>query len=73
MPKTLAHAADYAEITQRIRSLTPDALRQWGSMTVAGMLCHLADSYELPLGERSAAPVSIPKPRLVKWMALHSP
>lgn len=71
--KTLAAPSIRAEIEQRIASVRPDSTRLWGTMSVAGMLCHLTDSYEIPLGERPAQAVAIPQPRLVKWIALRSP
>ncbi len=37
------------------------------------MLCHLADSYEIALGQRAAEPAPVPGARLVKQMALWSP
>jgi hypothetical protein len=71
--KTLANALHRAEIEGRIQSLRPESERQWGSMAVGGMLCHLTDSYEFPMGERPVAPMPIPMPRLIKCMALRSP
>jgi len=73
MGKTLANGPDRTEIERRIASLTPESARQWGAMSVDGMLCHLTDSYELPLGERAAALKRVPLPRVVKWIALRSP
>jgi hypothetical protein len=37
------------------------------------MMCHLADSYQIALGERVAAPAQMPMPRLMKTVALWSP
>ena len=42
-------------------------------MNVTQMLCHLADSYEIALGHRAAAPLPIPAPRLIKRLALWTP
>lgn len=42
-------------------------------MNVTQMLCHLADSYEIALGHRTAAPFPIPAPRLIKRFALWTP
>lgn len=73
MQKTFSSNESRAEIERRIAALTPESPRRWGTMSVPGMLCHLTDSYELPLGERPAAHIAIPAPRMVKWVALHSP
>jgi hypothetical protein len=71
--QTLAHVADREDLAQRIAALTPDSPRQWGTMPVGGMICHLDDSYQLPLGERNVAPIRLPIPRgLVKHLALRT-
>jgi len=58
--RTLATPADLAAIRSRIAALTPNDAAQWGAMTVNQMLCHLRDSFEVPLG-------------VLKWLALRSP
>jgi hypothetical protein len=74
MTKTLANAPDSEEIRRRIAALTPESLRMWGVMSVGGMLCHLNDSYQLGLGERTGELVKIPVPRgMVKYLALRLP
>jgi hypothetical protein len=73
--KTLANAPDADAIFARLARLTPDAARQWGTMTPNEMLCHLADSFRTPLGEQRPKPMSymgIPAP-LLKWLALSAP
>ena len=62
MTKTLANAADLEQIRLRIASLMPNSQRQWGEMSVGGMLCHLDDSYQLALGEKLVARVKLPLP-----------
>ncbi len=71
--QTLANAGSRVEIEHRIASITPQSVRQWGSITVAGMLCHLTDSYQIALGERTAGHVAIAHPGLIKWVALWAP
>jgi hypothetical protein len=72
--KSMANARDCEQVVRRIGSLTPDSPRLWGSMSVQGMLCHLADSYQIALGERAAAPVAMPLPGpMMKAVALWSP
>lgn len=72
--KTLWNARDRAEIERRLAALTPEAARQWGSMSVSGMLCHVDDSYQAVMGERplSFAKLSIPQ-GMAKFFALRSP
>jgi hypothetical protein len=73
--KTLAKPSDLAAIRARLAALTPADAAVWGTMSVNQMLCHLRDSYELPLGERTAAPVKPPTIPLglLKWIALSAP
>jgi hypothetical protein len=69
----MANPRDCDEVLRRIGSLTPRSPRQWGSMSVEGMLCHLADSYQIALGERAAEPLPMRMPRLTKRIALWTP
>jgi hypothetical protein len=73
---TLADSSVIDAVVARIRRVTPDSERQWGTMTPGEMICHLADSYKSMLGERER--IDPPKDTLlsrtvVKWIALHSP
>jgi len=43
-------------LVARLAKLHPQRPRAWGRMTANEMLCHLADSFEVGLGERAAAP-----------------
>jgi hypothetical protein len=74
--KTLANPTDLATLRSRIDTLTPLDARRWGSMTAAQMVCHLADSFNVPLGERMVTrPLKrppVPRP-LYKWLALNFP
>jgi hypothetical protein len=74
MAKTLANARDREEIARRFAGLGPDATRQWGSMSVGGMLCHVDDSYQVVMGARplTLAHMSMPK-GLAKFVALRVP
>lgn len=71
---SLASQQAQAEILKRLAQLTADSPRRWGRMTVNQMLCHLADSYSLALGNKKASrmPVLIPRP-VMKWVALNVP
>ena len=73
MTKTLANAADCEQIRRRIVALSEESTRRWGSMSIGGMMCHLDDSYQLALGERPGARVSVPLPRrMIKYLALRT-
>ena len=70
--KTIADPAVLEEVVERIRRLTPDSPRQWGTMTPGEMLCHIGDSGEMGLGTREV-PVGAGKGfanRLAKWLIL---
>lgn len=74
--KSLRNPADTNAIRARIATLTLADARRWGSMTAAQMLCHLSDSFCIPLGERTILnpPKRPPIPRaLYKWLALNTP
>ncbi len=76
MMKTLTNPADVAALRTRIAALAPADTRRWGSMTAAQMVCHLADSFCVPLGERAVTtPLKRPPiPRSIyKWLALNTP
>ena len=73
--KTLSSAGDLASIRNRIALLSPTDTRLWGSMSAHQAVCHLADAFCCPLGERAAASFkasSIPMP-IYKWLALNFP
>ncbi len=72
--KSLLFAVDREAVKERILSLTPQDQRLWGKMSVHQMLCHLADSSRLALGEKSASPATGPLQRtIIKWAALYLP
>ncbi len=73
MQKTLANVADSEEIARRLAALTPESARQWGMMSVGGMVCHLDDSYQVALSGRMVARVRVPIPRrMIKYLALRT-
>lgn len=72
--KSFSHEADVKEIITRLRRLRPDSRRRWGRMTPHQMLCHLCDSFRLPLGEKAAGPTGTVLHRTaMKFFALHTP
>jgi hypothetical protein len=50
--KSLFTDADRQALIRRLESLTPDAPRQWGTMSSAQMLCHCAIALETGTGDR---------------------
>jgi hypothetical protein len=72
--KTLAARHNWEEILDRLNTVMEADRPIWGRMTAHQMLCHLADSYSLALGERTALPaITFFQRTLVKWAALRSP
>ncbi|HEX5107686.1 MAG TPA: DUF1569 domain-containing protein [Vicinamibacterales bacterium] len=62
------------ELIRRVGRLQPTTARRWGTMSSHEMLCHLADSFLVMLGERPATSADTWLTRsLVKWIALHTP
>lgn len=70
--RTIADPHVRRELIARLRRLTPETERRWGSMTPGEMLCHLGDAHEgitgtrIPPGARTTGGGK----RLVKWFAL---
>ena len=63
-----------AEILQRLKTLSPDAARRWGKMSVSQMLWHVNEAMEGALGRIQAEPMKVPLPRpLLKFLVLNFP
>lgn len=64
--KTVHDGATFAELKQRISSLTPNHSRRWGTMSIDQMLWHVNRAMEMALGtlpsERAQTP---PLPKFV--------
>ena len=72
--KTLQNSADLQEVRTRLAALTPQSQRQWGTMSVNQMLCHLTDSFRLTTGEKGASQTGGWFQRnVIKHMALQLP
>ncbi len=72
--KTLSNPADLQQIQLRLGQLSPEDKALWGRMTVHQMVCHLTDSYLVPLGEKFASQAPSVMPRAVfKRLALYVP
>jgi hypothetical protein len=72
--KTLKNLSERQNIARRMAELSPKDKARWGSMSVHQMVCHLVDSYKVPLGEKTASPAtSFIQRTVVKWAALKAP
>lgn len=71
---TIFEPAAFAELTRRIGTVERDAPRQWGRMSVEGMVCHLNDAFLMVLGERpSEKKPSWVERTALRFLALHTP
>jgi hypothetical protein len=48
------------EMRDRVARLTPDRTGAWGRMDAPAMVCHLAESLKMALGELQVAPKKVP-------------
>src|ERR1700674_532470 len=48
------------EIKDRLERVTPDRKAQWGKMSAPQMVCHLAESLKMALGELPVEPKRLP-------------
>lgn len=72
--RTLGNSADKASLIRRLHDLRPDSRRRWGHMTVDQMVCHLADSTRVALGQMTvSADTAWWSRTLLKWVALRVP
>jgi len=72
--KSFANSADLRRTLDRLRRITPNSERRWGTMTPNEMLCHLADAMRAVLGERPMdLRITFFSRTVVKWIALRAP
>lgn len=72
--QTIGSTEDRKSILKRISALQPTSLRKWEHMNVNQMICHLNDSFNVGMGERTCSDATGPVQRtLVKWIALWLP
>ena len=72
--KSLNNQAHKQELLDRLRNITPQNQRQWGSMTSHQMICHLNDSFKLAMGDRAvSAKTNIFTRTIMKWVAFKVP
>lgn len=62
-------------LLDRLRRLTPESQRKWGTLTAGEMLVHLGDAGDSVLGIRvpPGTPASGKSNRILKWVFLYSP
>jgi len=77
--RTLANPDDKQQIVARLQKIQPTSARLWGKMTAPQMICHLADSFRVTIGEKpwalervSVTPIPMPD-WFVKWVAFNVP
>jgi hypothetical protein len=58
--KTLLHRDALDEIERRLTRLAADATARWGRMSAPQMVCHLADSMKMALGDLPVARKNLP-------------
>ena len=58
--KTIWETGRQQEIRDRVARLRPDARGVWGKLSAPAMVCHLADSLKMALGDLPVAPKHMP-------------
>ena len=71
---TIRNAPERSAIIARLRRLTPESAALWGTFSAPRMICHLADSLRVPLGDIPSRPRgSFLARTLGKWIVVHTP
>lgn len=72
MKKSLLDPQGRTDVESRLARLRPGAERQWGTMTVNKMLCHIGDQLRCGLGElethQRKSPMALPP---LRWFFIH--
>ena len=63
------------DLIARVKALTPETERRWGTLSAGEMLCHVADVNETFLrGKSGPKPGSrVQRRRILKWLAFNAP
>ena len=70
---TLLNHDDRSRLIERLRRVRPDAQPAWGSLDAPRMLCHLADTLRVALGDLSAKPVhTLASRTLLKFLVVNT-
>lgn len=74
MPDLHDHVT-HGSLRTRVQSLTPDAERRWGTMTIGQMLWHVNAAMEMALGTTTPAPQKAPPlpPAFLRFAVLNLP
>jgi hypothetical protein len=73
MRKTLSDPENRDEIIDRMKSVHPGSQRRWGRMSAHQMICHLADSFRVTIGEKTVSADPGAPNKIMKWCALQLP
>lgn len=65
--RTMLDSTCRNEMIRRIRSLTPDCPRRWGTMSAAQMVAHLTDQMHHTLGDSTPARIR----SVLRWPLFH--
>ncbi len=72
--KTISNPAVLLALTNRLRAVTPESQRRWGSLTPHEMLCHLGDAAEMVLRIRPRETrIPVRRRPIRKWVMLWAP
>lgn len=72
--RTIAETAVRDDLVRRLRRLTPEGRRRWGTLTPHEMLCHLGDATAMVLGDRPRlVPLVTGRRRVARALGLWSP
>ena len=72
--KTVADPAVAQLLVERLRAVTPDSQRRWGTLTPHEMLCHLGDATDMVLKTRPRVrAVPLRQRPFIKWFGLWTP
>jgi hypothetical protein len=71
---SLLDSEDREAILRRLRRLQATAPARWGKLTAPRMVCHLADSLRVGLGEIAPERMdTLPSRTIAKWIVVYSP
>jgi hypothetical protein len=71
--RTLLNEADRSQLLQRLRRVGPDARPAWGTLDAPRMVCHLADSLRVALGDVPSKPVyTLASRTLLKFVVVNT-
>jgi hypothetical protein len=61
-------------LQDRLQRVRPETRARWGKMNANQMLCHLNDSFGVPMGAKTASEdITFFNRTLIRWVGLHAP